>query len=311
MSFKIDSGLFLFDFTDHHAVLGVPVDADFKDIRKRYLQIARRLHPDTSAAAGVTNKQWANELLSKLVNPAYEKFSHERNRAEYMVMLKEMSKRVSQEAGSIQLGSELSQQLKQSNNVDQLYKTTLHQLAQKQYQSFEQVLPLIAQISELNLVYLMRKASSTLHVPSQPPAAATSSNPKTTETPTQATQPESAVEHYLRRAQALIEKNIFAQARVELQEALKLEPNNSRCHSLVGVVYLKQNQTTMAKVHFNKALQLDPQDPVALKGKQVLDPLTQTASTQPTNSKKATGSRQSTQPKSGGMFGGMFGGKKK
>ena len=109
----------------------------------------------------------------------------------------------------------------------------------------------------------------------------------------------------------MIEKNIFAQARVELQEALKLEPNNSRCHSLVGVVYLKQNQTTMAKVHFNKALQLDPQDPVALKGKQVLDPLTQTASTQPTNSKKATGSRQSTQPKSGGMFGGMFGGKKK
>jgi len=34
--FKIDSGLFQFDFTDHHAVLGVPIDADFKDIRKRY-----------------------------------------------------------------------------------------------------------------------------------------------------------------------------------------------------------------------------------------------------------------------------------
>jgi len=26
--FKIDSGLFQFDFTDHHAVLGVPIDAD-------------------------------------------------------------------------------------------------------------------------------------------------------------------------------------------------------------------------------------------------------------------------------------------
>ena len=103
MSYKIDSGLFLFDFTDHHAVLGVPVDADFKEIRKRYLQIARRLHPDTCQAASVVDKQLANSLLSKLVNPAYEKFSIERNRAEYVVLLREMSKRLTQEAASIQL----------------------------------------------------------------------------------------------------------------------------------------------------------------------------------------------------------------
>jgi len=31
--------------------------------------------------------------LSKFVNPAYEKNSHERSRAEYIVLLKEMSKR--------------------------------------------------------------------------------------------------------------------------------------------------------------------------------------------------------------------------
>ncbi|NET50396.1 MAG: J domain-containing protein, partial [Merismopedia sp. SIO2A8] len=46
MALKIDRGLFNTDFTDHHAVLGVPIDASSKDVRKRYLRIARRLHPD-------------------------------------------------------------------------------------------------------------------------------------------------------------------------------------------------------------------------------------------------------------------------
>ena len=307
MSYKIDSGLFLFDFTDHHAVLGVPVDADFKDIRKRYLQIARRLHPDTCQAASVVDKQLANSLLSKLVNPAYEKFSIERNRAEYVVLLREMSKRLTQEAASIQLKSELSQQLKQSNDIDRVYRTTLNQLAQKQYQSLEQVMALIAQISELNMVYLLHKGGSGLRSPASTPAI----NPNAdAQQPLGQPEPESVVEPYLRRAQALIEKNIFAGARVELQDALKLEPNNSRCHSLMGLVYLKQNLTAMAKVHINKALQLNPKDELALKIKPQLDKLAQTSASQ-SNPTKTTWSQQSAESKNGGLFGGLFGGKKK
>lgn len=307
MSYKIDSGLFLFDFTDHHAVLGVPVDADFKEIRKRYLQIARRLHPDTCQAASVVDKQLANSLLSKLVNPAYEKFSIERNRAEYVVLLREMSKRLTQEAASIQLKSELSQQLKQSNDIDRVYRTTINQLAQKQYQSLEQVMALIAQISELNMVYLLHKGGSGL----RSPASTLAINPNAdAQQPLGQPGPESVVEPYLRRAQTLIEKNIFAGARVELQDALKHEPNNSRCHSLMGLVYLKQNLTPMAKVHINKALQLDPKDELGLKIKPLLDKLAQTSASQ-SNSTKTTGSQQSAESKNGGLFGGLFGGKKK
>ncbi len=307
MSYKIDSGLFLFDFTDHHAVLGVPVDADFKEIRKRYLQIARCLHPDTCQAASVVDKQLANSLLSKLVNPAYEKFSIERNRAEYVVLLREMSKRLTQEAASIQLKSELSQQLKQSNDIDRVYRTTINQLAQKQYQSLEQVMALIAQISELNMVYLSHKGGSGLRSPASTPAI----NPNAdAQQPLGQPEPESVVEPYLRRAQALIEKNVFAGARVELQDALKLEPNNSRCHSLMGLVYLKQNLTAMAKVHINKALQLNPKDELALKIKPLLDKLAQTSASQ-SNSTKTTQSPQSAESKNGGLFGGLFGGKKK
>lgn len=310
MSFKIDGGLFLFDFADYHAVLGVPVNADSKEIRKRYLQIARRLHPDTCAASAA-EKQWANQLLSKLVNPAYEKFSQERNRAEYMVMLKEMSKRLAQPGASIQIKHELSWQLKDSKNIEHGYKTSLQQLAQKQYQSFEQVLSLTAQISELNLVYLMRQGSSALEISARPSTPVNSTRTSIKQAPP-APPPESLAEPYLRRAQASIEGNNFAQARIELQDALRLEPNNSRCHSSLGEVYLKQNQVTMAKVHINKALQLNPQDPLGLKCKQQLDQLAKLAGSQPTTASKGTGqSKASAESKSGGLFGGLFGGKKK
>jgi len=47
MSFEMTKGLFKYDFTDQHAILGVPLDAEYNDIRKRYMKIARRLHSDT------------------------------------------------------------------------------------------------------------------------------------------------------------------------------------------------------------------------------------------------------------------------
>ncbi|MBC6474524.1 MAG: DnaJ domain-containing protein [Hormoscilla sp. GM102CHS1] len=45
MSFLIQKGLFKTDFTDYHAILGVPVYAENKEIRKRYMKIAKKLHP--------------------------------------------------------------------------------------------------------------------------------------------------------------------------------------------------------------------------------------------------------------------------
>lgn len=311
MSFKIDSGLFQFDFTDHHAVLGVPVNADLKEIRKRYLKIARFLHPDSCTAKSEADKQRANQLLSKLVNPAYEKFSQERNHAEYLVVLKEISKRLLQESTSLELKSELSKQLNQTNNIDHLYRTSLYQLAEKQYESFDSVLQLIAQISELNMVYLMRKGGKALQSPPSLDTDLGTIKDIPAPPPPSPQQQESAVDQYLRRAEALMTKNNFAEARVELQDALKLEPNNGRCHSLVGVVYLKQNQTTMAKVHINKALQLNPQDPIALKGKQFLDQMAKKNDGHSTPAAKNTQGKQADNSRSGGLFGGLFGGKKK
>ena len=68
-----------------------------------------------------------------------------------------------------------------------------------------------------------------------------------------------------------MEKNSFAMAISELRGALKIDPNHSTCHGLLGKAYLQQNQPTMAKVHMNKAWNSNPKDPVAIECKKLLD----------------------------------------
>ncbi|MEC4818381.1 MAG: J domain-containing protein [Scytonema sp. PMC 1069.18] len=316
MSFKIERGLFKYDFLDHHAILCVPVDAEIKDIRKRYLKIARQLHPDSCVAATEAEKHLAGELLSKLVNPAYEKISQEKNRAEYLLVLSQMGKRLVQESASVELTIDVAKQLASSPNYDHIYRTAIAKIAETQFDSLQKVQQIIGAVSELNLVYIMRSAGKTFAAPQ--PKAPTAPPPTVNKvtivsTPSsQSPKEESPAVHYLRRAQDLMAKNQWAQARVELQDALKLEPSNSHCHSLIGVVYLKQNQITMAKVHFDRALQLDPKDETALEGKRKIEKVTGRKSngTKPSAS-LSNGSKQPGKPGGGGLFGGLFGGKKK
>jgi curved DNA-binding protein CbpA len=317
MSFKIDRGLFKYDFIDHHAVLGVAVDADVKNIRKRYLQIARHLHPDSSITESPAQKQLGNELLSKLVNPAYEKLSHERSRAEYILILSQMGKRLIQEPTTVELKTELGRQLAGANNIDHFYRSAIAKIAETQYDSLEQALQIIAQASELNLVYLIRSVAGTPVRPKPIVNSTTTPKPDTGKYPDTAPaaappKEDSVVEQYVRRAQSLIEKNQYAQAKVELQDALKLEPKNSRCHSLIGMVYLKQNQLKMAKIHFDNALKLDPNDQTALQWKPKIDKaLGQQPTAQKVTSSANNGDKQPDKSGSGGLFGGLFGGKKK
>jgi curved DNA-binding protein CbpA len=345
MSFPIERGLFKFDFTDHHAILGIAVDADVKEVRKRYLKIARRLHPDSCKAASEAEKKLASQLLSKLVNPAYEQLSQSNNR-DYLVSLGHMGRRLASEGAKVPLASEAAKQLFRSGaNLDNAYKTLVQKLASPQYDDLNQVVDKIAEISELNMVYLMLRKGEGIKTSSGTPTTKTGATgaktpgtapgggkPAGTATtgarPTAGTTagkasigqagplPDSGLSRaaeYIRRAEGYITKNNFAAAVLELREALKLDPNNSRCHSLLGAAYLKQNQATMAKVHINKALQMNPQDELALKGKRHLDTLAQKASG--TNPKGSTAPTQGKQPDNksggGGLFGGLFGGKKK
>jgi curved DNA-binding protein CbpA len=307
MSFQIDRGLAKFDCVDYHAILGIPIDAEANEARKRYMKIARSLHPDSCTEE---NKQLASQLLSKLVNPAYEKLSQARDRAEHELLLQLLGQRVAQERDTVELQAELAKQLLQAKNPETSYKTAVQDLAAKQYQSIDQALELTEQLSELNLAFLIAKeGKGNRHPNSVATGGTTSATPSTSSKPNSASFPmgkpgpstDTFVGQYYRRAEEFLAKNNFQKAMLELRDALKLEPNNSRCHGLIGMVYLKQNQTTMARVHFNQALKADPKNPMALSGRSQLDKLDPKAKSKASMSQKRD---------RGGLFG-LFGGKKK
>ncbi|MEQ8975887.1 MAG: DnaJ domain-containing protein [Coleofasciculus sp. C1-SOL-03] len=316
MAFEIERGLFKYDFTDYHAILGVPVDADEKTVRKQYLKVTRRLHPDSSKFKTDEEKQKANELLTKLVNPAKEQLS--RGSRDYMVSLGHMGKRLASEKGKISISSDVAKQLaKAGANADAAYRNSLKSLASKQYESLDRVVDITGEISELNLVYLMLKGKTsksgigkTTSKTAVSKTAGTGPAVKKTQagaaggaaTKGGGTEEVSKVDSYISRADSYMQKNNFAGAVLELREALKLEQTNSKCHGLLGLAYLKQNQVSMAKVHINKALQLNPQEENALKGKQYIEKLTQ---------KTGSSKKPKEQSGGGGLFGGLFGGKKK
>jgi len=304
MAFEIDQGLAQYNYVDHYAILGLPVTAEAGEIRKRYLQIARSLHPDSRTD---DNKELASQFLSKLVNPSYQILSQERERTEYQVLLRLLGQRLVQEAAAVQIQSKAAQRLRQTpGEVEQFYKQAVQDLAQNQYQALEETLGITGQLSELNLVYLWRRegagtvARGAQSVPR--PESAPASNSPTTVSGEEAPDPTSTyVDQYCRRAEVLIAKNNPQAAIIELRDALKLDPDNSQCHSLLGTVYLKLSQLTMARVHFNQALKFNPRNAAALTGKQQVEKLErQTKGVHP----------HSPQKSSGGLFG-LFGGKKK
>lgn len=336
MSFQIQRGLFLLDFIDHHAILGISVDAETKEIRKRYLKIARRLHPDSFASESEEEKQQASEVLSKLVNPAWERLSQEKERTEYDLLLKLKGQQALQQGGIALSG--LANQLMTASNPDHFYTASLKSLAEKQYEHLDQAIEMISQISELNLAYLMRKQKESGGVPTATPkrtlytgsnipdSSQDMSNARSATAPPVQVRRESPAEPFYRRAEAYAGKNNFAQAIIELRDALKLEPRNAQCHALMGMIYLKQKQPTMARIHFTKALENEPNNEMALTGKRALEQASSGASAattgkqaaqktppkgkQPAKPTNPPGKKNNDKSGGGGLFGGLFGKKK-
>jgi len=312
MSFQITQGLFQFDFTDRYAILGVPLDAEVNPIRKRYMQIARRLHPDSCKAESKSDQKLASDLLAKLVSPAYNQLTKERDRNEYTIALKTMAKRLVKEKDKLDIKTAAAQQLLKSQNLDEDYHKAVQELAAKEYKSFSQTLQIIGEISELNLVYMLQKQSSGQFLSKSKPAAKsttptpaakpTTDNSQSDKKSTTTSAAKSKIDRYYSQAEEFMKLDNLTEAVVQLKEAIKLDPKNSKCHGLLGMVYLKQKQMSMAKIHINQALKLNPQEPVALTAKKQMQ-------------KPAAGSGKSKgkagkQDKSGGGLFGLFGKKK-
>jgi curved DNA-binding protein CbpA len=300
MSFQLDRGLFQFDFTDRHAILGIGVNAKEADIRDRYQAVARLLHPDSGKWKTDADRQLAVKLFSRLVTHAYGALSRASQREEHAIMLELIGKRLIEEGNKLQIADPLCQQLYQSgNDFELIYDRLLTEIVAKQYNFLPESVDIINQISELNMVYLLRKQLQSVRStpPSVTNSAVSSTGKGTTSTESSKSSP---VEGALRRAEDYMNKKNWTNAIQELREIISAEPGNARAHASLGLAYLYQQQTTMAKLSINKALQLDPKHPQAIHAKQEFDRAVNG------NQTAANGKAAPKKSNEGKMFGGFF-----
>jgi curved DNA-binding protein CbpA len=311
----IKHGLFKLNITDHHAVLGVSLDAKPKEIRLQYLKIAQKLHPDKCRSDEARMKV-AGQILSKLVNPAYEQLSRKNAFAEHQLILTQVGKRIAENRDKVTVKSSQAQELLEAGNSAELvYHKLLKKLSAEQYESLEQAEAKIGAISELNLVYLMLQGDRRInrHQTTPQPTTAKTNNPPANPTPAAPANPapiieepttESRVAAFVDRAQQYISKGEFDRAIKELKDALRIDPNNGIAHAVMGRAYLHKRQLTMAKVHISKACRAEPHNPIVTDSKRALDKLTKVAD-------KSKRSNPDSDRKSGNssFFSGFFGAK--
>ncbi|MGK7931675.1 MAG: DnaJ domain-containing protein [Microcystaceae cyanobacterium] len=268
MIFPIIKGLFRYELIDHYAILGVPINAGMDKIRGRYLKIAYRLHPDTCKAKEEMAKQKAGQLLSRIVNPSYEKLSRENSRSEYLIVLAQTSRLITDDHLAEVESKAAKKLLTVDKNLELAYLKILSLLHKHQYDDLDKVYKRIAEISELNLVYLKlsqrenaKPKSTTVSKKQreQPSSASQTSQPTEAASPKTTT---SGLDTYLKRAQEALEKENYDRVMYEIRDALKIEPKDSRCHALMGLAYLRKNQLSMAKVHIGTAFKGNPHDPL-------------------------------------------------
>ena len=322
---QVNRGLFKLDLVDHHAILGIPLDADAKQVRKRYLKIARKLHPDSLRTASDEQKQQASELLSKLVNPAYEVLSQERSSVEHKVSLRLKGEQLQKQPALLSLSTEQSKKVANSNNIDYEYANALKTLVLEQYESLDTAINAIGEISELNAVYVMRQGSSVSPAAKASAAQGAPANggavqaddPTKTRVKSSSERRAELIKSFINRAKEFEYKGNFSRAIVELREAVKAHPQNPLCHAELGRMYMRSKQLKMAGIHTKRALELDPNNQIATDVKKKLDAYAKRMGKNPpdddTSSSGRVSSKTPKKPKGGGgsLFGGLFGGKKR
>ncbi len=305
----IKEGLFKLDVTDHHAVLGFSLAEDPKKVRKRYLKIARKLHPDSLREASDEQKKLASELLSKQVNPAYEVLSQAKSAKEHSILLKMKQDRLVAQPILLSAKSDAAKKLLGTSNLEQDYTTALQKVAAGQFDDLTRVNEAIAQISELNAVYLMRKGSVG-EKPAESGDAAEKEPAKGADEAPRRPQHEAIIESYLGRAKEFDYKRDYSRAILELREAIAAHPQSAPCHGYLSSLYLKAGQAKLAKIHAQRALAFDAENEMAKAVQAKLEAKPTAGSGKGSKKASARASAQKGNAKKSGLFSGLFGGKK-
>ncbi|MBD6617494.1 molecular chaperone DnaJ [Komarekiella sp. 'clone 1'] len=255
---------------DPYAVLGISVTADERQILKRYHTLAKLLHPDRHTASHNPDQELATAIFSHLINPAYEQLKHTQKRFSTIATLRLEAKCWKQKQ-TTSSQSLLAQELMEMSALEAefFYEEAIASYAKAQYKSIRQFYQVTQQISILNLLYLGLHKHD-LVLPQEPNPIILEMQVKPVElalcekTNVKPVLKNYAQRHYQRGIQYVRLAN-WALAVQELRDAIKLEPNNSDYHALLGLVHLQQKFPGMARVYIRQALKLNPQHSLALK----------------------------------------------
>ncbi len=285
-------------FSDSYAVMGIPLTADDRRITKRLRAISKGLHPDLQPDGEL--KELATLMLSKIVNPAYERLKQEKGRNEIKALLRLQVRKLNRDE-TWRPNSDIARKLLQhpASNIEVFYEQAVSNLADIQYVpltivDFEAI---TEQLVELNLAYLQltmgegfyRSERRTGVVP-----AATAVPPRFTPAAPAAVQQESYDRRHYRRANQHMKREEWDVAVQELREAIKIKANEPDYHALLGVAYYHQKLNGMAKVYLGQALKLKPDHTLALKYAERLGIAATTTPSPPLNGLK-NGSRNGAQ----------------
>ena len=261
-NFKINKGLASYGISDHYAILGLPMTTDAAQIRKKFLKLAKILHPDVFGRTP-EEKETATKYFSKMVSPAYQLLNSDRERGEYLATLRMFAQNKKQKDEVPTLSSEIAQKLYRIPH-EITYKQYVEQVSPKQYETLDSILEYTATLSELNLVYLFTQTSLNFSSGSSTMAPVGSQTANVEATPA-AKPAQSPALRNLNMAELFISKKQWTDALKELLSAEKLDPNNAKVYALKGLVQMNQNAAAIAKASFQKALKLDPKEPTAVK----------------------------------------------
>jgi curved DNA-binding protein CbpA len=150
---RITKGIGYQGFDDHFAILGLPITANERQVRDRYLMIAKKLHPDVCRLSA-DEKELASRFFARLVNPAYFALNRTRERAEYLKVLKLIPKLMLKRNQKITPQSEVAQNLANDPNKDS-YEQSIVAISILQYEQMSGFLDYAGDLSELNLVFLL------------------------------------------------------------------------------------------------------------------------------------------------------------
>ncbi|HAN45100.1 MAG TPA: J domain-containing protein [Cyanobacteria bacterium UBA8156] len=259
---RIDRGLGLYhpEFQDRYAILGLPIHAPSDRIRRRYLAIAKQLHPDVFGRTA-EEKNKATFYLSKLVNPAYSVLSQERERLEYLEVMRLIAKHTIQKGIKVTPHCTAAKKLLHLPSLT-LYENAVEDIAKQQYRVLDDVMAHLGHLSELNLVYVLAKEGYQPFTEREESAADQRTTAAAKGGSDVSAKGAGAIA-CLRRARQHIDRQEWAAALPELRQALTLDPQNSDGHALQGVVYWHQKLAGPAKKSFQKALEINPNQAIA------------------------------------------------